>query len=153
MTILLHACDGELLPAVAIGAFAGIRSAERARLDWSDINIADGTIAVTKGKSKTGARRVITMQPNLRAWLGPYTGQTGPVYQGDVHAFLRHLLRTCKAAGIEYPNKGLRNSFCSYHADKFRDPKALAHDMGHTTPETSFEHYRSLVNPGERERY
>ena len=43
----------DALPALAIGAFAGIRTAEVCRLDWSEVNLEKGLIEIKKGKAKT----------------------------------------------------------------------------------------------------
>jgi integrase len=68
---LLEAASPELLPYVAIAAFAGLRRAELERLDWSNIHFDDNLIEVTAQKSKTARRRFVKIQPNLREWLLP----------------------------------------------------------------------------------
>src|ERR1017187_8911135 len=65
---LLEAASPELLPYVAIGAFAGLRRAELERLDWSDVQFDSDLIEVTAEKAKTARRRFVKMQPNLREW-------------------------------------------------------------------------------------
>jgi integrase len=59
----------ELLPFVAIGAFAGVRTAELVRLPWASVNFEQGFIEVSAGNAKTAQRRHIPIQPNLAAWL------------------------------------------------------------------------------------
>src|SRR5207244_13285326 len=81
---LLEAASPELLPYVAIGAFAGLRRAELERLDWSEIDFDDGSIEVTAKKSKTARRRFVQMQPNLREWLLPLRKHTGNVTPVDL---------------------------------------------------------------------
>jgi hypothetical protein len=43
----------ELVPIVALGAFAGLRTAEIERLEWEDIRLDDGFIHIAGRKSKT----------------------------------------------------------------------------------------------------
>src|SRR6266852_6241784 len=69
----------DLLPALAIGAFAGLRDAEIKRLEWSEIDLVRGFIEVKASKAKTARRRIIEIQPNLAAWLRPYRNMAGRV--------------------------------------------------------------------------
>lgn len=62
MKLLLNKADKRLVPFLAIGAFTGLRHAEIARLDWSEIELADGVgesfIEVRADKAKTQTRRL-----------------------------------------------------------------------------------------------
>jgi integrase len=152
---LLVAAPAELLPYIAIGAFAGLRRAELQRLDWKDVHFGDadddGLIEVTAKKAKTARRRFVKMQPNLREWLMPVRRHSGNITP-DEFRFLFPAAR--KAAGIKvWPNNALRHSFASYHLAHFKDAAALALEMGHTNSGMIFEHYRQLVFPREAERY
>ena len=66
---LLSAATPEFLPCIAIGAFAGLRSAEIERLEWADIDLPGGHIIVGAEKAKNASRRVIPINDNLAAWL------------------------------------------------------------------------------------
>jgi len=148
---LLEAASPELLPYVAIGAFAGLRRAELERLDWSDIHFDDNLIEVTAQKSKTARRRFVKIQPNLREWLLPFRKQKGSVTPDN---FPKRLDAAREAAGIDdWPDNALRHSFASYHLAHFKDAAALALEMGHTDSGLIFNHYRQLVRPKEAERY
>jgi hypothetical protein len=68
--VFCHA-RSELIPYLAIAAFAGLRSAELQRLDWRDVALEDGFITVDAKKAKTGARRIVPISENLKAWLTP----------------------------------------------------------------------------------
>jgi len=121
---LLEAASPELLPYVAIGAFAGLRRAELERLDWSDIHFADNLIEVTAQKSKTARRRFVKIQPNLREWLLPTRKHTGKVTPDN---FPKQLEAARSSAGItEWPDNALRHSFASYHLAHFKDAAALS---------------------------
>ena len=63
---LLEGASPDILPYLAIGAFAGLRRAELERLDWSEVNFDDSLIEVTAAKAKTARHRFVKMQPNLR---------------------------------------------------------------------------------------
>jgi len=64
----------DVLPMVAIGAFAGLREAEIQRLDWNEIDLARGHIEVKATKAKSARRRIVPIQPNLAAWVQPTAG-------------------------------------------------------------------------------
>ena len=66
-------------PFLAIGAFAGLRSAEIERLDWKNVNLKRGFIEVRAETCKTRARRLVPISDNLRAWLKPFAVPAGPV--------------------------------------------------------------------------
>lgn len=69
----------DIVPMLAIGAFAGLREAEIKRLVWTEIDLRRGYIEVKASKAKSARRRIVEMQPNLREWLRPYADIAGPV--------------------------------------------------------------------------
>ena len=148
---LLENADAEIVPYVAIGLFAGLRRSEIERLDWSEVDLQRGLIHVKALKSKTATRRLVTILPNLKAWLEPFAQTQGPVTPPN----LRSKLQTASEhAGIEnWPQNGLRHSFASYHLAKFQDASALALQMGHTTTAMLFAHYREVVAPEAADEY
>ena len=148
---LLECAEAETLPFWAIGAFAGLRRSEIERVDWTQVDFESDLIEVKARHSKTAKRRLVTMQPNLRAWLTPYRSRNGSVCPPN--------LRKCieadrKKAGLneDWPPNALRHSFGSYHLAQFNDAAALALQMGNS-PDVIFRHYRELVKPKEAARY
>ncbi len=148
---LLESASPELLPYVAIGAFAGLRRAELERLDWRKIDLQSGLIEVTAKKAKSARRRFVRIQPNLTKWLQPYAQLSGNVTSPKY----RELLDAARdAAGIEaWPRNALRHSFASYHLARFNDAPLLALELGHTSAHLVFKHYRQVVKPKLAERY
>jgi integrase len=148
---LLEKAAPQIVPALAIGAFAGLRPAEISRLDWKEVRLDRGFIEVTAKNAKTATRRLVTIQPNLRAWLEPHVRKSGPVVPtGD-----RILMEAARrAAGFEkWPSNALRHSYASYHLAKFQDAAALALQMGHSTTAMIFAHYREVVTPDSADAY
>ena len=47
----------------------------------------------------------------------------------------------------------MRHSFASYHIAHFRDAAALALEMGHTTTNLIFQHYRQVVKQADGARW
>ena len=148
---LLEAASPDILPYLAIGAFAGLRRAEIERLDWSEVDFESGLIEVTAQKSKTAMRRFVTMQANLREWLLPVRKHRGSVTPED---FDEAFDQARAAAGItDWPDNALRHSFASYHLAHFKNAASTALELGHHDSRMTFAHYRELVKPKEAARY
>ena len=60
-----------MIPYLAIAAFCGLRSAEIARLDWTEIHLtgAEHFIEVKASKAKTVSRRTVPIPDNCAQWL------------------------------------------------------------------------------------
>ena len=144
---LLAVCCPTILPAVAIGAFAGLRTAELCRLDWREINLQRGFIEVTAKNAKSSRRRLVKIEPCLDAWLRPLARESGSVTRGAVHYCDLRKKAMFRAGLKEWPKNALRHSFASYHIAHFSDAAKLALQMGHTTTSLIFAHYREVVHP------
>jgi integrase len=141
----------DVLPMLAIGAFAGLRDAEIKRLDWSEIDLVRGFVEVKGSKAKSARRRIVQIQPNLAAWLRPYSGMSGQLVPVNARNKL-DVIR--KAAGLtHWPKNGLRHSFASYRLAAIQDAPRVAAELGHTSPQMLYSTYRELVLPEEAERY
>ncbi len=149
---LLAAAPEDFRPLVALGAFAGVRSAELARLQWPDIDLAGGFVTVGAAKAKTASRRIVPVCPALREWLAPWAGQTGKVWDKGELTLRRRREATAKAAGVPWKANGLRHSYASYRLAATQDAAKVALEMGNS-PAVVFRHYRELVKPAEAERW
>ena len=150
---LMAACPNEILPAVAIGLFAGLRKAEIERLGWHNVDLARGFIEVSAANSKTAQRRLVTISPNLKAWLAPLRCDEGLICP-PASIYRRLFGAALKTAGINgWPTNALRHSFASYHLAHYQDAAKTALQLGHTESVTLFRHYRELVTQEEAERF
>jgi integrase len=148
---LLESSSQEMLPYWALGMFAGLRSAEVGRLEWRHIKWDERLIEVPALSSKTASRRLVTMLPNLLAWLEPYRNHQGPICLPNHY---KRMIDDRQRAGIgEWPANGLRHSYASYHLAAFRDAPALSLELGHVRPQTVFAHYREVVSPAEAQKF
>jgi integrase len=59
----------ELVPMLAVEAFAGVRPAEAAKVRWDDLDLEDNILTIRGEVSKTRRPRHITLHPTCRAWL------------------------------------------------------------------------------------
>jgi integrase len=150
---VLAAAPADLLPALAIGAFAGLRASEVLRLEWSEIDLLRGVISVAARKSKSARRRLVKILPNLAAWLAPYANAQGKVFPGQKRVYHNAIAELVARLGFDWPQNGLRHSFASYHLAKFENAAQLMLALWHTTTRLIFEAYRELVTPESAELY
>jgi integrase len=140
MEKLLAAARQELIPFLTIGAFAGLRSAEIARLDWSDIR--GEHIHVTAGKAKTRSRRLVPIQPNLAQWLAPHRRESGVVV--PFANISKQLMWLADESGVKWKHNALRHSFISYRLAAMHDENRVANEAGNS-PQMIHRNYRELV--------
>lgn len=138
---LLASARPEMIPYLAICAFAGLRSAEASRLDWSEVGTAH--IDVKAIKAKTRQRRLVPVLPVLAAWLAPYRQSSGPVCP-----YLKvddQLGKLARAARVRWKRNGLRHSFGTYRMALVKNEAQIALEMGNT-PQMVFGHYRAVAS-------
>jgi integrase len=145
MRLVLEKAPADFIPYVVIGAFAGLRSAEIERLEWSEIDLGQRLIHVTAEKAKSAQRRLVTISDNLAAWLAPHAMTSGRVVNPERVIVARR--KTCEVAKIKWPANGLRHSFASYHLAHHKNAASTAAELGHTSPTMLYKHYREVVRP------
>jgi len=135
---------GDMTPFFAIAAFAGLRHAEIARLDWREIDLEDGFIEVHAAKSKTGERRLVPIKSNLKSWLQPFRRTHGKVI-GYANT-TKQLLKIAKAVGVDWKHNALRHSFISYRVAESADVPRVSDEAGNS-PAMIRQHYVRRVKP------
>jgi integrase len=148
----------DVLPAIAIQLFAGLRRSEVCALDWSEIK--DDVLFVTAGKSKTRTRRVVSIQPVLASWLQPYRRIKGRVFEKSVDGYneqIRDVIEEANQIGakqtppwppIQRSHNCLRHTCASMHLAHFGDENLTAFQMGHSA-EILHTNYKGLVTRDE----
>jgi integrase len=162
---LLAAAKGDLKPLrpiIAIGGFAGLRTAELLRLDWADVWRVEGHIEITAGKAKTRQRRLVEVCPALAAWLEPFRKNTsGKLWTGHEITFQQHFVDLCEKAVMKRKGKdvavsrktnGLRHAFCTYHFAAHANENQTAQQAGNT-PAMIHGHYKGLATKAEAEKW
>ena len=145
---LLGAASPDFLPSVALGAFAGLRTAEVERIEWRDIDLAGGFIHIGSDKAKTRSRRLVPIHPNLAQWLAPYAKRNGRVWPGTSNDLQHTRAALVKASGVAWKDNGLRHSFISYRLAEIQNAAQVALEAGNS-PNVVFKHYRELVKPAD----
>ena len=146
--------DRDMLPALTMGLFAGLRRSELFTLDWSEIDPEHRTIEVKGIKAKTRQRRLVTVADNLLMWLSPHrktSGAVTPERNIDVFSERLHELAV-KAEITTWPHNAMRHSYGSYFLGKTKDENLTASEMGNS-PEVIIKHYRPLVRDADVTRY
>ena len=163
---LLAAAPYDFIPSLAIGAFAGLRSAEILRLDWRDVDTDGRCITVGVSTSKTASRRIVPITDNLAEWLQPHSKTHGKVWPWPAHRFYWGERDTAIAtavagdaekgikplASVKWKANALRHSFASYRLAILQDAGKVSYEMGNSK-KMVFEHYRELVKPADAEKW
>lgn len=151
---ILTAADAGIRPALAIAAFAGLRLAEVARLDWREVRLADRLIVVEADKAKTASRRLAPISDNLAAWLAPHTKRFGPLnpcaeqLNNVGNALGDRFERAAARAKVKWKRNGFRHSYISYRVAVLKDVPAVALECGNS-PQVIFSNYRALATEAE----
>jgi site-specific recombinase XerD len=152
----------DFLPCLAIGAFAGLRSAEIERLEWSDIHLAERFIVVGASKAKTASRRIVPIHDNLAAWLAPYANRPGKIWTERSVLFYKNQEAVATATAVEadagkniaeqkavkWKSNALRHSYASYRFSQIGDAGRVAGELGNSA-KVVHRHYRELVKPAD----
>lgn len=155
---------------VVLGAFAGLRSAEIAKLDWSDVDHDEREIHVRPDvqKKTRGSynERFVLMRPALLRLLPehPKAGRVIPMRQNSfderfqkfrarVKRVLDRVKHPARDRWSKWPPNCLRHSFASYLLAEKEDAGYVAHQLGHTSPKMVHAHYARAVRRAEAARY
>ena len=149
MRKILAVAQSRVATCIAIQGFAGVRTAELLRLDWTDLERRAGYIEISASKAKTASRRLVPISENLSKWLvvhGPRSeGRIWPVTASE---YYDRLAATAKMAGMNWRANALRHSFISYRLAQTKDIAATALEAGNS-PKMIFAHYRELCTESE----
>jgi integrase len=119
-----------------LGGFAGLRTEEVERMEWSHVNTKSAQIHVPPGAMKDSGgfdQRIVDFTEPLRrrrAWLAKQSGKIIPVASETLHT---HRRRACAPVLTEWPDNALRHSFATYHLARAKNAGLTAYQMGHTS--------------------
>jgi len=148
LAAILGSASQEVAACIALAAFAGLRSAEILRLDWSDIERRPGFIEVGADKAKTATRRIVPITDNLAQWLAVAPRNRDRVWPYSKDRFFKAMIGAARKAGMAWKHNALRHSFISYRLAEIQDINRVALEAGNS-PQMIFRHYRELATPGQ----
>ena len=134
---------------LALCFFGGLRPMNEAgRATWESVDFENNTLRVVPDVAKTRRARLVTMSANLRDWLQRYRlankgGQIAPAYG----SLVKRLRAVKNAAGVTaWPEDVARHCFASAHLALHGDIQKTCLELGHTSPQMLFTHYRNLMS-------
>ncbi len=148
--LLLAARDTcpDMVAPLALGLFAGLRTAEMRRVTWErHVKVKQTLVAITGDVAKKRFVRNVDMSPNLVRWLALAPKQEGMVAPQSNGVWRARLEAIVKASGVgAWRPNAMRHSFGSYHLEMHQNPGLTALQMGHREAgDLLFEHYRQLT--------
>ena len=152
--LLEHAEKHDLLGYIALGLFAGLRSAEINRLDWKDVKLAERNIIIGTAVAKKRSRRVVEINDALAAWLPLCAETKGLVVPlASNRTLYARLAKLATATGLEkWPDNGLRHSCASYSLALTGDAVRVAYQLGNSA-DMIHRHYKALVTKADAKRF
>lgn len=138
---LISKLSPEMGRAVALGAAAGFRVAESAKLDWADIDSQEDSLRVVR--SKGNKTRTVPVSPELIKLLAVgHPDRTGNVVTAGGNPYSaaqlqRKLNRAMLAAGVDFTSHDLRHRFGITAYRSLPDILAVGEMMGHASVNTT----------------
>lgn len=111
-------------------------------------------IDLSAHQAKTATRRLVTIEPALTGWLEEFKLRSGPIIEPNfnkrLNTFKTRLANPNKKEGgthkkVAWKQNVLRHSFGSYHLALYGDASKTALEMGHSSTDLLFKHYREVV--------
>lgn len=140
-------------PFLALAFFAGIRSSHIPRLKRADINFEERGITMPGATHKTRKRFYVEgHEDNLWAWLEPLRDME------DWRPFADSTFRDWREkiylkSGVDYPQNGARDSFCSYHIALHNDASRTATLLTHRGVGMLYGHYLGAATRRDAEAF
>jgi integrase len=150
---LLRAASPEVLPALVVGLFAGVRTAELTRLRWRDIDLDQRHVEIKAGTAKTRSRRLAPLSENAIAWLRPRRGEPdSPIYGEHPTTLPKRITEAAEAAGVRRIANGARHSWFTFRCALTGDVARTALEGGNS-PAVVHSHYRGLATAADATRF
>jgi integrase len=150
--------DFDLLGAVTLALFCGLRTEEIKRLEWDSVRTGETPPVVTIGAKIAKKRRIrhVDIPEVALPWLSLVTDRTGQVTR-SAHAndYQKRFQKLFKLAGFtEWEGNAMRHSFGSYHYALHGNPLETSRLLGHkASDQVLFDHYRALATKAHAKAY
>lgn len=142
---LLAQCPTVMRPYIVLGMFAGVRPEEIERLDWAQVDLDAGTVAVD---GKTNRRRIVGLHPRAVTELRKHPLRSGPVAPSS-STIARWRATARRALGLtHWPQDLLRHTAASYLLALHGDAGKVATMLGNSSG-ILLTHYHEPVRNGD----
>jgi len=137
----------EIVPALTVLFFAGIRPHEMMRLSWAQIDTTARLIRLTGEQTKTRTMRNVDLSDNAVAWLTARRG-TGLIVPSRT-AYRRMQVKLMEACGLaDWPTDVARHTFATMHYNAHQNAATTMAQLGHFgNPQTFVTHYKGVQAP------
>lgn len=160
----------DLLGAITLGLFCGLRTEELKKIQWKDVRLDEKFVTVSSSVAKKRRIRNVTLCPTAIKWLTCCKDRTGQLtrsssfsdYHKRFYKLLKHAKFTEKYKDEEGKDKerfvwkknSMRHSFGTYHFALHGDSIKTSNELGHRQGDNVlFEHYRALATKKQAEAY
>ena len=157
----------QLLPAIILGLFCGVRTEEIKQLKWENIKLDDSDpyLVIPREIAKKRRMRNVQISPNAVEWFLQSKDRSGAItsnrFENDYQRRFRALLIKCgfivKVKGgykSHWKRNAMRHSFGTYHFALHGNSIKTSHEMGHKTgDDVLFDHYRSLATKADAKAF
>lgn len=139
----------ELIPAIILQVFMGVRPAEVQRLRWSAIR--EKVVVIGSDVSKVRLRRTVPISDTARTWLASCIQEPPPSPVAPL-SFRRRMGRLKKRLPFGWTQDLLRHTAASYLLAKEQDAAKVALWLGNS-PKILLNHYHATVSDDEMRRF
>ncbi|MDC0369322.1 site-specific integrase [Opitutales bacterium] len=165
--LLLHTAlanpELNLLAAVTLGLFCGIRTEEIKKLKWENVKLNEDNphVNIPLEIAKKRRLRQVEISPNAVKWLMQCPKRSGKItennHENDYQKRFRTLHLKCgiseKIDGkivSHWKQNAMRHSFGTYHCALHENPIKTSNELGHKSgDDVLYTHYRSLATKAE----
>jgi len=169
--LLLHCAlvnpELNLLAAVTLGLFCGIRTEEIKKLKWENVKLNDDNphVNIPLEIAKKRRLRQVEISPNAIEWLMQCPKRIGRItennHENDYQKRFRTLHLKCGISekidgkiASNWKQNAMRHSFGTYHCALHENPIKTSNELGHKRgDDVLFTHYRSLATKADGRAY
>lgn len=131
-----------IVPALAVMTFAGVRPNEALRLSWDCINFDEDLICLKGAMTKTRNARNVEISDNLKEWLLAYK-QDGGLLVSSAITFKRGRDKVKEKMKLtEWPADVLRHTCATYNYARSNNIHLTASQLGHFDTNTFLKFYK-----------
>lgn len=140
------------LALLTLQLFCGLRPDEAEQIEWTDVDLTDGTVRIEAAKTKVRSRRIVQMTPAAVAWMrdAKRVKSVLPVTPVSGRRFTRAMRERLRLK--RWPVKLLRKTAASYLMSAWQDAGRVAEQLGHSAG-VLLRNYRALVKRADAERW